>query len=610
MIFKYTIRTKTLLIALLYSIISFSQSTNQKFEEIDILIEGNTNLKKAETLLQKLENQDSNEVILAEISFRKMLIYRTNEDYNKSIQFGLLALKEFEAQKNRTRIGQCYYELGETFKKKQDSKKAFENFFNAEKYILYTNRAALYYSIGNVYANIKEYKTSMNYFIKADAIATKNKDEKILMKIYNSIGFLNNIQNNKKDALKYYYKSLAISEKLKDYSQITMSYNNIGSIQATSKQIEKALNTLLKNKENFKYLNQNSISKADLNFNIASLYIELNQIQNAYRYLNLVENYVKLNPNSKFEFYLPTTYSEISLKEKKYDNAINHLNQALSFAKKNKNNELITLIYSKLTNIYKIKGNLEQAFKFQSLFIETNNKVIQESKENDTKELQLKYEINQYENNIKNQKQEIEVLRYKSSQTNYQYAIFIILIIGLVFFVIRQNNIIKIRKRNEKYFAEINTLKEEKLITEVEFKNKQVTEFALQIQEQNNLLLLLKKNINVIKNNTKESNILDEVQKTQMMINDTITLNNEKVQLNSEVEDFQKTFLYKLKSSFQNLNEKEVHIATLLRLNFNTKQIATQIGIAEHSIHNYRYSIRKKMNLEKDENLVDYLKTL
>lgn len=610
MIFKYTIRTKTLLIALLYSIISFSQSINQKFEEIDILIEGNTNLKKAETLLQQLENQDSNEVILAEISFRKMLIYRTKEDYNKSIQFGLLALKEFEGQKNRTRIGQCYYELGETFKKKQDSKKAFENFFNAEKYILYTNRAALYYSIGNVYANIKEYKTSMNYFIKADAIATKNKDEKVLMKIYNSIGFLNNIQNNKEEALKYYYKSLAISEKLKDYSQITMSYNNIGSIQATSKQIEKALNTLLKNKENFKYLNQNSISKADLNFNIASLYIELNQIQNAYKYLNLVENYVKLNPNSKFEFYLPTTYSEISLKEKKYDHAIIHLNQALSFAKKNKNNELITLIYSKLTNIYKIKGNLEQAFKFQSLFIETNNKVIQESKENDTKELQLKYEINQYENNIKNQKQEIELLRYKSSQTNYQYAIFIILIIGLVFFVIRQNNIIKIRKRNEKYFAEINTLKEEKLITEVEFKNKQVTEFALQIQEQNNLLLLLKKNINVIKNNTKESNILDEVQKTQMMINDTITLNNEKVQLNSEVEDFQKTFLYKLKSSFQNLNEKEVQIATLLRLNFNTKQIATQIGIAEHSIHNYRYSIRKKMNLEKDENLVDYLKTL
>lgn len=610
MIFKYTIRTKTLLIALLYSIISFSQSTNQKFEEIDILIEGNTNLKKAETLLQQLENQDSNEVILAEISFRKMLIYRSNEDYNKSIQFGLLALKEFEAQKNRTRIGQCYYELGETFKKKQDSKKAFENFFNAEKYILYTNRAVLYYSIGNVYANIKEYKTSMNYFIKADAIATKNKDEKVLMKIYNSIGFLNNIQNNKEEALKYYYKSLAISEKLKDYSQITMSYNNIGSIQATSKQIEKALNTLLKNKENFKYLNQNSISKADLNYNIASLYIELNQIQNAYKYLNLVENYVKLNPNSKFEFYLPTTYSEISLKEKKYDHAIIHLNQALSFAKKNKNNELITLIYSKLTNIYKIKGNLEQAFKFQSLFIESNNKVIQESKENDTKELQLKYEINQYENNIKNQKQEIELLKYKSTQTNYQYAIFIILIIGLVFFVIRQNNIIKIRKRNEKYFAEINTLKEEKLITEVEFKNKQVTEFALQIQEQNNLLLLLKKNINVIKNNTKESNILDEVQKTQMMINDTITLNNEKVQLNSEVEDFQKTFLYKLKSSFQNLNEKEVQIATLLRLNFNTKQIATQIGIAEHSIHNYRYSIRKKMNLEKDENLVDYLKTL
>ncbi|WP_162523817.1 LuxR C-terminal-related transcriptional regulator [Flavobacterium sp. LMO8] len=570
----------------------------------------NTNLKEAESLLQQLEKSNSKEELLPEINFRKMIIYRANEDYNKSIQYGLLALKEFEKQKISTRLGDCYYELGESYKKNQDSKKALENFFNAEKNISYYNRAALYNSIGHVYVNIKDYKTSMNYFIKADAIATKNKDEKILMKIYNSIGFLNNIQNNKEEALKYYYKSLAISEKIKDYSQMTFSYNNIGSIQASSNQIEKSLQTLLKNKENFKKLNQNSIARADLNFNIANLYIELNQIQNAYTYLELVENYVKLNPNSKFEFYLPTTFSEISLKETKYDEAITFLYQALSFAKKIKNNELISLTFIKLSNIYKIKGDYVNAFKMQSQYIETNNKVIQEAKENDTKELQLKYEIDQYENNIKTQKQEIELLKYKSSQSKYQYAILILLILGLAFFVIRQNNIIKIKKRNEKYLEEINQLKEENYNNEVEFKNKQVTEFALQIQEQNNLLLLLKKNLSAIKNLAKESTVLDEVQKIQMMINDTIVLNNEKVQLNSEVEDTQKSFLFKLKSNFPDLNEKEIQITTLLRLNFNTKQIATQLGIAEHSIHNYRYSIRKKLNLDKEENLVDFLKNL
>lgn len=610
MTLNYKKKIKTLLIALFFSIISFSQIKKQNFDKIDQLIEMKTNLKEAESLLHKLEKSNAGKELLPEINFRKMIIYRANENYNKSIHYGLLALKEFEKQKISTRLGDCYYELGESYKKNQDSKKALENFFNAEKNISYYNRAELYNSIGHVYVNIKDYKTSMNYFIKADAIATKNKDEKILMKIYNSIGFLNNIQNNKEEALKYYYKSLAISEKIKDYSQMTFSYNNIGSIQASSNQIEKSLQTLLKNKENFKKLNQNSISRADLNFNIANLYIELNQIQNAYTYLELVENYVKLNPNSKFEFYLPTTFSEISVKEKKYNEAIAFLNQALSFAKKNKNNELITLAYSKLTDIYKIKGDLTKAFKTQSLFVETNNKVIQMAKENDTKELQLKYEINQYENNIKNQKQEIELLKYKSSQSKYQYAILILLIISLVFFVYRQNKEININKRNEKYLEEINQLKEENYNNEVEFKNKQVTEFALQIQEQNNLLLLLKKNLSTIKNMAKESNVLDEIQKTQMMINDTIVLNNEKVQLNSEVEDTQKSFLFKLKSNFPDLNEKEIQITTLLRLNFNTKQIATQLGIAEHSIHNYRYSIRKKINLNKEENLVEYLKNL
>lgn len=599
-----------LLLTLFCSLISFTQRVNQNFDKIDQLIESKTNLTQVETLLQQLEKSDSENKLTAELNFRKMLLYRAKENYDKSIQFGLLAKKEFENQKNRAREGECYFELGESYKRKGDSKEAFENFFNAEKNISYYNRAALYNSIGHVYANIKEYKTSMNYFIKADAIATKNKDEKILMKIYNSIGFLNNIQNNKEEALKYYYKSLAISEKIKDHSEMAISYNNIGSIQASSNQIEKSLQTFLKNKENFKKLNQNSIARADLNFNIANLYIELNQIQKAYTYLNLVKDYVKLNSNSKFEFYLPVTLSEINLKEKKHDEAINNLNQALLFAKKNKNNEFIALIYSKITDVYKIKGDFTKAFEMQSKYIETNNKVIQEAKENDTKELQLKYEIDQYENNIKTQKQEIELLKYKSLQSKYQYAILILLILGLAFFVIRQNNIIKIKKRNEKYLEEINQLKEENYNNEVEFKNKQVTEFALQIQEQNNLLSLLKKNLSAIKNLAKESTVLDEVQKIQMMINDTIVLNNEKVQLNSEVEDTQKSFLFKLKSNFPDLNEKEIQITTLLRLNFNTKQIATQLGIAEHSIHNYRYSIRKKLNLDKEENLVDFLKNL
>lgn len=610
MIFKDKKHIITLLLTLFCSYISFAQSINQKLGKIDQLIESKSDLNQAEILLLELEKSDSENKLTAELNFRKMLFYRAKENYDKSIQFGLLAKKEFENQKNRARVGECYFELGESYKRKGDSKEAFENFFNAEKNIPYYNRATLYNSIGHVYANIKEYKTSMNYFIKADAIATKNKDEKILMKIYNSFGFLNNIQNNKEEALKYYNKSLIISEKIKDYTQMTISYNNIGSIQASSNQIEKSLQTFLKNKENFKKLNQNSIARADLNFNIANLYIELNQIQNAYTYLELVENYVKLNPNSKFEFYLPVTFSEISLKEKKYDEAITFLYQALSFAKKIKNNELISLTFIKLSNIYKIKGDYVNAFKMQSQYIETNNKVIQEAKENDTKELQLKYEIDQYENNIKTQKQEIELLKYKSSQSKYQYAILILLILGLAFFVIRQNNIIKIKKRNEKYLEEINQLKEENYNNEVEFKNKQVTEFALQIQEQNNLLLLLKKNLSAIKNLAKESTVLDEVQKIQMMINDTIVLNNEKVQLNSEVEDTQKSFLFKLKSNFPDLNEKEIQITTLLRLNFNTKQIATQLGIAEHSIHNYRYSIRKKLNLDKEENLVDFLKNL
>ena len=66
----------------------------------------------------------------------------------------------------------------------------------------------------------------------------------------------------------------------------------------------------------------------------------------------------------------------------------------------------------------------------------------------------------------------------------------------------------------------------------------------------------------------------------------------------------------KLKDLYPDLKAKEVKVCTLIRLNYNTKQIAEQIGISEHSIHNYRYSIRKKLNLNKEEKLDEFLKKI
>ena len=183
-------------------------------------------------------------------------------------------------------------------------------------------------------------------------------------------------------------------------------------------------------------------------------------------------------------------------------------------------------------------------------------------------------------------------------------------ILTLLIFVFRQRKTIQIKKRNEIYLLEIARLKEENYNKEVDFKKKQVTEFALQINEQNKLLNQFKFKLNDIKKNIKDSSSSDDIKSLQILINESIEINNEKVQLNTEIKNSQESFLYNLKNKFPDLTEKQIQMSTLLRLGFNTKQISKQLNISDRAINNYRGALRKKLGLTKDQNLNVFLKEI
>ena len=65
---------------------------------------------------------------------------------------------------------------------------------------------------------------------------------------------------------------------------------------------------------------------------------------------------------------------------------------------------------------------------------------------------------------------------------------------------------------------------------------------------------------------------------------------------------------------FQNLREKhpdlssnEIKLSAYLKLNLSSKEIASLMNVAITSVEQSRYRLRKKFNLDKDENLVNYI---
>ena len=66
-------------------------------------------------------------------------------------------------------------------------------------------------------------------------------------------------------------------------------------------------------------------------------------------------------------------------------------------------------------------------------------------------------------------------------------------------------------------------------------------------------------------------------------------------------------FFKSLKKDYPDLTPGELKLAAYLKMNLSTKEISPLLHISQRSVENKRYRLRKKMGLEKDQNLVDFL---
>jgi DNA-binding NarL/FixJ family response regulator len=78
----------------------------------------------------------------------------------------------------------------------------------------------------------------------------------------------------------------------------------------------------------------------------------------------------------------------------------------------------------------------------------------------------------------------------------------------------------------------------------------------------------------------------------------------------AQAESLHEDFYAKLSENFPNLTQQEKRLATLLRLGFSSKYIATLMNITSKSVEISRYRLRQKLGLEKGDNLVNFIKSI
>lgn len=78
----------------------------------------------------------------------------------------------------------------------------------------------------------------------------------------------------------------------------------------------------------------------------------------------------------------------------------------------------------------------------------------------------------------------------------------------------------------------------------------------------------------------------------------------------AQAESLHEDFNAKLTENFPDLTQQERRLATLLRLGFSSKYIATLMNITPKSVEIGRYRLRQKLGLSKGDNLVNFIKSI
>ncbi len=257
-------------------------------------------------------------------------------------------------------------------------------------------------------------------------------------------------------------------------------------------------------------------------------------------------------------------------------------------------------LLKKLSNINEELGNYKKA-----LGQMTESKLLgdslfgsQSTRNSELFEIKDSYRLTLEKHQNIQREQNLKILENEKDKLN-QRLTFTILLLSLLLI----SSIVVFRLIRHKHLAE-KKLVSERTSAELKVKKKELAVTALQLIEKDKLLEEVKNGLEELQNIQTESKV--------EQIKSTIRVNSAKTWEEFEARFVQvnSTFYESLGKKHPTLSRSELKLCALIKLNFSSKEMAQLLGISPDSINKARYRLRKKLNLNQNDKLVQYINSL
>lgn len=150
-------------------------------------------------------------------------------------------------------------------------------------------------------------------------------------------------------------------------------------------------------------------------------------------------------------------------------------------------------------------------------------------------------------------------------------------------------------------------LQNEKLQSEIRSKSQQISNVAINVVRKNEILEEIRDELKQVKEEMGQQLPNNHYQKLLNSIERNVAGKEDWVLFEENFNEVHEEFFKKLKKICPSVSPSELRLAACLRMNLSTKEMAPALGISARGVEIKRYRLRKKLGLEADSNLAEYM---
>ena len=295
-------------------------------------------------------------------------------------------------------------------------------------------------NIGLVYDDRADYKRALEYYLKGLSLVEKIGNKRLIANITNNVSLIYQTQGKYDLALEYQMYSLKLKQEIHSNSKaIGGALHNIGLIYKLKGDYKTSLEYNLKSLEIRRSIDDKNGIALSLN-NIGSLFEAQKQFEKATPYF---EEGLEIRKQLSDRYGLALAMLNVGFNKcnrNLFNKGVPIIEEALKLANEIGAKDLVCRSYEMYTYVYSQKKDFQNAYKYQSLYIQVKDSIMNSETSKQVNELQAKYDSEKKKSEIALLNKDKEVQRIEiQRQTTQKYALAlgVFLLLILIVFVFK-----------------------------------------------------------------------------------------------------------------------------------------------------------------------------